>query len=325
VSVGSIFGEMLALQFARWIVACFQQPGAPGRSWQVVEAGAHDGQLATDILRWLRSHRRDLSSVLQYWIIEPSSFRQTSQRAKLSEFASQVRWAQDFNQLPPSPWRVIFCNELLDAMPCHRLAWDARRQTWLEWGVMWERERFCWTQLPLVDSAGVTSRACRSAQAWNLPPALLHVLPDGFTVEISLAAEDWWGQAAACLASSSGYLMTIDYGFTEEERLTSGRQHGTLRGYVRHQLADDPLICIGEQDLTANVDFTALCRIGLAANLNIDTFSTQSQFLTRLAGEVVDASPIEQSWSPSQRRQFMTLIHPEHLGRAFRVLVLKTP
>src|SRR5881392_4095353 len=52
VSVGSLFGELLAWQFAGWLerpsVEAESQPDWPRR--QIVEAGAHEGRLAKDIL-----------------------------------------------------------------------------------------------------------------------------------------------------------------------------------------------------------------------------------------------------------------------------------
>src|SRR5688572_18648672 len=82
VSVGPLFGELLAFQFAKWLEVL------PG-SVQLVEAGAHDGQLAHDILSALPA---PLIARLEYWIIEPSQNRQKWQKQTLNEFAGKVRW-----------------------------------------------------------------------------------------------------------------------------------------------------------------------------------------------------------------------------------------
>src|SRR5579863_10712499 len=85
-SVGDLFGEMLAFQFAEWLEALPPQPR------QIVEAGAHDGRLACDILRRLQDHRPELFRSLEYWILEPSIRRRKSQQKTLSEFMRAVRW-----------------------------------------------------------------------------------------------------------------------------------------------------------------------------------------------------------------------------------------
>ena len=93
---------------------------------QILEAGAHDGGLALDILRWLRATRPELLDSLEYWILEPSARRRQWQENTLREFSRRVRWFEDWNALPPSGVNgLIFSNELLDAFPVHRLGWDA--------------------------------------------------------------------------------------------------------------------------------------------------------------------------------------------------------
>src|SRR5690242_12450420 len=84
VSVGSLFGELLAFQFANWI-----EDGRIGQP-RLFEAGTHDGRLALDILNWLSSHRPELFKETEYWIVEPSLRRQQSQREKLDRFEDKV-------------------------------------------------------------------------------------------------------------------------------------------------------------------------------------------------------------------------------------------
>src|SRR2546427_366150 len=97
VSVGKIFGELLAFQFAEWLE---EGRGSRGEGRvQLVEAGAHDGRLAKDILIWMREHRADLFQQMEYWIVEPSQRRQELQRVNLTEFAGLVGWASDLREL----------------------------------------------------------------------------------------------------------------------------------------------------------------------------------------------------------------------------------
>ena len=92
VSVGSLFGELLAFQFAEWLEQI--APRSKARSAragipQIVEAGAHDGRLAADILTWMREQRPQLLSGLRYCIVEPSPRRQAWQKARLRPFAGR--------------------------------------------------------------------------------------------------------------------------------------------------------------------------------------------------------------------------------------------
>jgi SAM-dependent MidA family methyltransferase len=311
VSVGSLFGELLAFQFAEWLqeLPVGAAPGGEGSQLAIVEAGAHDGQLAGDILAWLEINRHDLFAQIGYLILEPSTRRREWQQENLKRFAPRVRWCEDFQGLGPARISgILFGNELLDAFPVRRFGWDAAQRHWFEWGVGLERENFCWRRLdgPEVDAVHFCA------------PELEAVLPDGYVIETSPAAEEWWRQAAGSLAR--GKLLAIDYGYSAEEMISPARTDGTLRAYRRHQVTRDLLAEAGEQDLTAHVNFTAIQSAGEAAGLQTMAFCPQPQFLTRILQQAV-AKKFLLQMNPKQVRQFQTLTHPEHLGRAFRVLL----
>jgi SAM-dependent MidA family methyltransferase len=301
-STGELFGQLLAFQFAEWLEE-FQTSNLKP---QIVEAGAHDGKLAADILTWLQSNRPELFKQIEYCIIEPSARREEWQRETLKPFASKVRWFPRFNNSTIQQFNgVIFSNELLDAMPVHRHGWDANSKKWFEWGVAVEGGKFIWTKIP-------NSR-------FRMPNAELEiVLPDNYTVEISPAAENWWREAANIL--KHGKILTIDYGLTDNELFSPARTNGTLRAYFRHHVTDDILANVGEQDLTAHVNFSAIQKVGEEAGLKTETFSTQTKFLTQILEKTLAEKNFGE-WNASRTRQFQTLTHPEHLGRAFRVLV----
>jgi SAM-dependent MidA family methyltransferase len=210
--------------------------------------------------------------------------------------------------------RIIFANELLDAFPAYRLGWDAKEGKWFEWGVKLLQGRLVWTRLD-EDASGLVLDFFPS----QIVAPLRSVLPDGFTVEVSPAAADWWRAAATVLGC--GKLLTFDYGFAAEELLIPERKGGTLRAYRRHQLTGDLLASPGDQDLTAHVNFSAIQSAGESAGLQTEAFLTQEQFLTRIAKQVWAAEASFGNWTAQRIRQFQTLTHPDHLGRAFRVLV----
>jgi SAM-dependent MidA family methyltransferase len=357
VSTGELFGELLAFRFARWLEKV--PVAAAGR--QLVEAGAHDGRLARDILTWLRQQRPELSVTLQYWILEPSARRRAWQQETLREFGGQVQWFDDWQSItelyfpaararpetaperqpptgfgptpglsrsetgspaglpteavssrPPFLSGIIFSNELLDAFPVQRFGWDAARRHWFEWGVAVEGGQFIWVKIP--PSAG----GLEPGVSW--PEELLNVLPDGCILETCPAAGQWWRTAAEVL--EQGRLLTLDYGFTAEEMISPARTRGTLRAYARHQVSDDLLINPGEQDLTAHVNFSTLQTAGENVGLTTEGYLTQPQFLTGILGEAVKDHAFR-DWTPGRTRQFQTLTHPQHLGRAFKVLIQK--
>ena len=312
VSVGPLFGRLLGVQFTHWLSEL-------GRgSLQIVESGAHDGQLAADILTGLkeRGQNTGLRDHFEYWIIEPSAERQQWQRARLEQFAGSVRWFESFAAIPAGGITgIIFSNELLDAFPVHRLAWDANEKRWFEWGVGWRDGRFVWERM---QPRSAVVEELLSGAGFVLPPELTEVLPDGYTIEISLEAAEWWKAAARVL--QRGRLVAIDYGLDASELLSPERTQGTLRAYARHRISDDLLAMPGEQDLTAHVNFTQLRRAGMSEGLDEGELIDQSRYLSRIAVEHWKEQP-PSAVALEAVRQFQTLTHPDHFGRRFRVFI----
>lgn len=327
VSVGRLFGQLLAWQFSQWTAVLDGDDSGPAGSpipqpssgplVQWVEAGAHDGSLARDILEWVQAHRPELFNRLEYWIVEPSEPARARQAARLHPFAPHVRWFSSWVDTPPAGITgLVFSNELLDAFPVHRAGWDAAKRTWSEWGVEWREDRFAWVKLQRLSPS---LAAELNSPFWRgLPGPLLDLLPEGFTVDLSPGAVGWWREAAERLRR--GHLLALDYGLEEHELLAPHRQHGTLRSYRRHQLSPDPLHSPGAQDLTAHVNFSAVRRAGETAGLRTEEWSTQGTFLTRIAADVYANLTRFGSWGPEENRQLQTLVHPQHLGQLFRVL-----
>jgi SAM-dependent MidA family methyltransferase len=310
-STGPLFGKLLAFQFSAWLEIL------PPGPVDLVEAGAHDGQLAADLLDWLVSHRPELCSRLRYILLEPSPTRQSWQQRPLEKFAGMVHWRREVAELGTEGIRgIFFSNELLDAFPVHRLGFDAKERSWFEWGVGWREDRFVWERLGPV-SGGLIEEM--ELAGLVMPAELLAVLPDGFTVELSPTARRWWKTVAASL--DRGWLLTLDYGLTAEDLFHPQRADGTLRAYYQHRLNPDALAHPGRQDLTAHINFTQLQRAGEQAGLRTGGLFSQTEFLTQIARQTWTTPSGFDEWTPAMSRQFQTLTHPNHLGRAFKVLV----
>ena len=311
VSVGPLFGQLLAAQFMAWGKAL----PVP---WQILEVGAHDGRLAGDILGALPGLVPPGVGRPEYWVIEPSVRRRAKQEETLRAFGDRVRWFKDWGDLPDSRFSgLIFANELLDAFPVHRLGWDALQKRWFEWGVRVDRGTLRWGRM--IGSEGRAAEWITDQgrlAGFPLTRDFMAVLPDGFTTEINPQAVAWWAKAASVLRH--GRLLTLDYGYEMEEFFLPERARGNVQAYYRHRHSDALLARPGSQDLIAPVNFTLLRNTGEQAGLKTDGLFSQAQFLTRvIQGPEVAAA----AWTPAQVRQFQTLTHPDHLGRACRVLV----
>ena len=143
---------------------------------------------------------------------------------------------------------------------------------------------------------------------------------EGYETEVCLQARSWLADMAARLRR--GYIVTVDYGFERHEYFSPARPRGTLRCYHRHTVNDDPLSRIGEQDITAHVEFTSLVEAGEQAGLETVQFTDLSRFLLAEGQDVLREIAERTAGALSRERQGIhQLLHPGLMGAAFRVLV----
>lgn len=320
VSVGSFFGELLAFRFAGWLD---ELPEGP--VW-LIEAGAHDGRLAADILAWLDQWRPRLKPWLAYGIVEPSARRRAWQQSRLDSWGDRVRWFASLEALAAvAPRGILFANELLDALPMRRFEWCRTEGDWQESTVELDPARaedpappaFRWGRRPVSENAWSADPWLRRRRA--MAAELAPVLPDGFVWEHSTAAVEWWQTAAGCLAE--GWLMTLDYGNFEDLPFVPERPHGTLRAFGKHRQITDLLVQPGTHDLTADVDFGLVRQAGEETGLRTTDATSQGRFLTEVAAEMSMSLGAVPRMDGARRQQLLTLVHPEHLGKRHQVLV----
>ena len=300
VSVGPLFGDLVAFHIGPYL----ERLGSSD-SVRIVEIGAHEGRLASDILHALDRYSGSSTLDFRYLIIEPSKTRRAWQALTLEPFQGRVEWQES---LPDSLHGVILSNELLDAFPVERWRWSAAQRRWIQLGVDWDGTSFHWANLQTQAPAH-----------WDLPDSLTQILPDGFVREDNPTARRWWNQAAQSL--KAGLLLTCDYGSTPDALLDPYRPQGSLRGYRRHQHVESLLETPGDIDLTANVDFSSLRLVGEHAGLNTVFNDFQRNFLMTIFAQTVNKSDLFGPWTAARTKAFQTLTHPQHLGHAFRTLI----
>lgn len=307
--LGKDFGELLAVQFAQmWEV--LDKPAA----FTLVEMGAGQGILAVDILKYLYKHYREVFESLQYIIVEVSPGLKQQQQQLLQGVADKVKWCS-LEEIPNnSITGCIFSNELVDAMPVNLFS--------LQDGQLGEIYVTTSEDNTFIEVCNAPSTP-KIAQYFDLVAIDLASLARNYRSEINLAALDWLSKVAQKL--QQGYLLTIDYGYAAARYYNPMRSQGTLQCYYRHQYHNNPYINIGQQDITAHVDFTALERWGDRCGLQKVGFTQQGLFLMALGlGERIAAIATDNANNLEQllqRREVLhQLINPQGLG-GFGVLV----
>lgn len=76
-----------------------------------------------------------------------------------------------------------------------------------------------------------------------------------------------------------GFVLTVDYGYPAEDLYSAAHRRGTLLCYYKQTFTEDPFVRVGQQDITAHVDFTALTKAGKEEGLKPLLLSTQRDYL----------------------------------------------
>src|SRR5581483_3401663 len=294
-----LFGAVLRRQLAE-LWAALDRPS----TFTVVEVGAGSGALARAILGVPEDA---FGAALRYLIVEPDPRLRTLQTRTLGSLADAVRWREAL-AAEAAPVGCVLSNELVDSFPVHRVTVrDGRlRELW----VGLEDGRF-------VDVEGDPSTPELAAYF-----ARLGLLPgDGCVAEVNLDALAWLREAAAAI--DRGFVLTLDYGYPARQLYAPWRRQGTLLCYSRHTVQTDPYVRIGQQDLTAHVDFSSLAAAGEPAGLQTLGFTTQQRLLAALGiDEALRGGPAALGLEEylARRRAVADLLNPEGLGRV-RVLL----
>jgi SAM-dependent MidA family methyltransferase len=323
--LGSDFGELLAEQF----VDMWRSLGQPS-PFTLVEMGAGQGILATDILQYLQQQHPDFWPALEYVIVErsPTLRLQQQQRLRSHQHLAEsipVRWCT-WEEIPvDSIVGCCFSNELVDAFPVH--------QVMLVEGELQEvyvalASNLSPGSIPFTEQLGELSTP-QIKEYFDFVGISLQAdsYPEGYRTEVNLAALSWLQTVADRL--QRGYLLTIDYGYPATRYYNPMRSQGTLQCYYQHRHHNNPYLYVGYQDITAHVDFTALEHQGDRCGLQKVGLIQQGLFLMALGlGDRIaalaqtDLSQPGQSLQTllSRREALHALANPMGLGN-FNVLI----
>lgn len=307
------------ITLARQIAECWERLGQPGR-FVVREYGPGIGGLAWDIIGGLTREAPNCLAALEYRLVERNRHRLEQ---ALAVFAAEglgdiVRGEAFSGQGDVAPEQiegVVLANEVADAFGVHRLIWRSGqlRERW----VIWDGETF-------AEEEGELSAEASAANPERMLRDAGLALAEGDRIEISPAAERWF--AAAARGLGRGYALVIDYGYPAPELYQGHRLAGTVRAYRAHTVSDDPFGHVGEQDLTAHVDFSALRRAGEREGLHFAGQTNQGAFLASLGmGDLLVALGKDPETDVPEymaaQAAILRLIDPGGLGR-FGVLMM---
>lgn len=305
VDVHPIFGRLLARKFAEM----WEQLGRP-KEFLLVEAGAGVGRLALHILDFCEAKLTDFYGDMRYVAVERSASRREQAGARLERHATAGRLRISAEIPSQIPAGCVFSNELIDALPVHRVVMTKRALQEIFVGC--ESGKF-------VDVAAPVSTCAINEYFAELGITL----QEGQHAEAGLEACDWITEVGRRI--ERGFVLTIDYGHRAAELFDEHHMRGTLLAYRGHRVSEDFCAWPGEQDLTAHVNFTALETWGRRSGLETEEYTSQTAFLLALGRPNEFADLYEPGQTEAEqvraRLQLKTLIHPEGMGERFQVML----
>lgn len=300
--VHPILGQALAKQ-AEQMDRLLGQPSP----FSIVEMGPGKGLLARHILSTSQRDYPSLFHRLRYVLIERSPAMREAQRINLAPWLERpnlMNWVDDLAQIPShSLIGLCLSNELVDSFPVHRIQMTARglEELWVDY----RNGRFVECLKPL-SSDRIASHLGHIGSDW----------PKGYRTEVNLHAVDWMTQVAQRL--HRGFVLTIDYGHTAQDLYSADRKRGTFLCYHQHAVHEDPFLHVGEQDMTAHVDFSSLATAGEEQGLQTTGFTNQMSFLMGLGIEQMLTGLSQDS---PELTAAIQLLKPNGMGTTFKVLI----
>jgi len=294
------FGALICVQL-REMARLLDDPDP----FTVLEMGAGDGTLARDIAGYAARLDPGFAARLRYVAVDRIPARQDARQSAVASGPEAVR----ANRMPFGA--VAGCalsNELLDSFPVHRFAIHdgAVRELY----VTVDGNRF-------VEEEGPPSTPAIEARLASLATPL----PDGYRGEVNLGLDAWADDVSSAL--DRGFVLTVDYGHAAEDLYRPERSSGMLRCYYRHTLGGDPFSHVGEQDITAHVDFSAVDGALRGRGFRRVGATTQAEFLGALGlarmVRRVRALCGTQAALDANRMAMLALARPEGLG-AYKVM-----
>lgn len=257
-----IFGAMIGKQTEEM----WETMGKPS-VFQIIETGSGAGYLCKDMLDYLKGVEggKNIFKHIQYIIVELNPAMRENQKSLLSDFSDKVSWASSIREL--SNIRGCFLsNELLDSFPVHLIEMEDEIK---EIFVSAEGERL----IEIKEKPG-TDEILNYLKEFSIE------LQKGYRTEINLDIKKWLNEVNNAL--TEGFILTIDYGYPSWDYYSEDKDRGTLLCYHKHQVTEDPYQNIGEQDITAHVNFSSVKKWGEELGIKTIGFCQQGTFLISL-------------------------------------------
>lgn len=271
----------------------------------IVELGAGEGFFAKDILDFLSKENLTVYQSVSYHFIEQNEAIYKKVRKNLKDHDERLYFYNSLNELSEIDNAFVFSNEFFDAFPVHLI--ENKENQLFEIYLNTDGSEFLQKQHKLSEDVK------REIENLNIE------IPENCLAEINSSIEPIFKQLSEKIKSFK--MVTIDYGYTQEQLYHRDRNAGTLMGYYKHKAFENVFQMEGDMDLTSHINFDALIYYGEKYGIKSESLKSQRSFLVDygLFDIIKDGTPP----SASEAFQLKSLLLPGSMGDVFKVLIQK--
>ena len=270
--------------------------------FNLIELGPGTGTLIVDILR-TATVNKNFFNAINLTLIEKNETLIIKQKNNLSNINFYpVNWAQDIDIKENKRPSIIYSNEFFDCFPIRQFY---KKNKWYEKFIKYnETKKIFYFISEEVDNINVLSE--------------LEKFNDVEVAEISHSRKKYFESVCKHIKKNSGICITIDYGYKDPPKNLSLQ---TIYSHKKTHLFEN----LGNQDITAHVNFDELINIAYKFDLTIDLFCNQKDFLIGCGlgkrKEELQKNKNEKTFKKIEL-DYERLTNKSQMGEIFKVLVI---
>jgi len=245
--ISQMFGEILAV----FLINYWKEKVKT--DFNLVELGPGKGTLLKDLLRTATKNQNFLNAS-NLILIEKNNYLINLQKNTIN--FERVNWSQEFNIQKKNRPSIIYSNEFFDCFPVRQFY---KKEQWYERFIKYNvSEKIFNFIYEKVDN--------------NKLLEVLKKFDHVKVAEISESRMKYFDSICKIIKKNKGVFVTIDYGYKNPPNYLTLQ---TIYNHKKTHLFEN----IGNQDITAHVNFDELINVANKNNLKIDIFCTQRDFL----------------------------------------------
>ena len=291
--VSQLFGEILAIFLINYWEKKIKT------DFNLIELGPGKGTLLKDLLR-VASKNQNFLNAANITLIERNKNLIEIQKKTLDYV--NAFWSKEFSISIKSAPSIIYSNEFFDCFPVRQFY---KKEKWYEKIIKYNNfeKKFKFADQKVEDYKILKS---------------LEKFENVKVAEISESRSRYFNLICKFIKKNKGVFLTVDYGYKNPPNHLSLQ---TIYNHKKTHLFEN----IGNQDVTAHVNFNELINLASKNNLQIDIFCTQKDFLVS-CGIKERKNYLEKNKGKKTIQklnlEYDRLVNKSQMGEIFKVLVI---